>query len=79
MLKCHRLTGESRYMDMADRICVYLTDQAPDIAVETSPEDIEYERRNGYSWYGSQPERLIRRYNEWAEKVLGRYMLYDEE
>lgn len=42
-------------------------------------EDIEYERRNGYSWYGSQPERLIRRYNEWAEKVLGRYMLYDEE
>ena len=29
MLKCHRLTGESRYMDMADRICVYLTDQAP--------------------------------------------------
>ena len=41
-------------------------------------EDIEYERRNGYSWYGRQPERLIRLYKDWAERVLDRYMLYDD-
>lgn len=41
-------------------------------------EDIEYERRNGYSWYGRQPERLIRLYKDWAGRVLDRYMLYDD-
>lgn len=40
--------------------------------------DIEYERRNGYSWYGTQPERLIRRYKEWSDSVLGVYIM-DEE
>ena len=29
MLMCHRLTGESCYMDMADGICEYLVDEAP--------------------------------------------------
>ncbi len=39
--------------------------------------DIEYERRTGYSWYGNQPERLIKLYNKWADQVLNKYIIKD--
>ena len=42
-------------------------------------EDIEYERRNGYSWYGTQPAKLIKQYEEWSAEVLDKYIMYDDE
>ena len=34
-------------------------------------EDIEYERRNGYSWYNHAPEKVLERYDQWkAEHAL---------
>ena len=41
-------------------------------------EDIEYERRMGYSWFGTQPQHLIDLYNDWSARVLDNYILYDE-
>lgn len=31
-------------------------------------EDIEYERRNGYSWFGTQGEKVIKAYTRWKDK-----------
>jgi len=31
--------------------------------------EISYERRNGYGWYTSEPERLFPRYERWKKKV----------
>ena len=30
--------------------------------------DIEYERRNGYAWYGTWPQKLLDKYPEWLKK-----------
>jgi PelA/Pel-15E family pectate lyase len=42
-------------------------------------EDIEYERRTGYSWFGTQPQHLIDLYKEWSARVLNQYILIDDE
>ncbi len=31
--------------------------------------EIGHERRNGYSWYGSQPQKVLSRYAEWRESI----------
>lgn len=41
-------------------------------------EDIDYERRNGYKWFSTQPEKLVDLYDEWSNRVLDKYILYDE-
>jgi len=41
-------------------------------------DEIEYERRNGYSWFGTQPQRLINLYKDWSKRVLDKYILYDD-
>ncbi|HEY8690980.1 MAG TPA: pectate lyase [Chitinophagaceae bacterium] len=33
--------------------------------------DIEYERRNGYAWYGTWPQKLLEKYTEWQKKNAG--------
>jgi PelA/Pel-15E family pectate lyase len=30
--------------------------------------DIEYERRNGYAWYGTWPQKVLDKYPEWLKK-----------
>ncbi len=41
-------------------------------------EEIDYDRRNGYSWFGRQPTRLVDMYDEWSARMLDQYKLYDE-
>lgn len=36
--------------------------------VKYTIEEIGYERRNGYSWYGTSPQKAIKRYNEWLKE-----------
>ena len=36
---------------------------------QPSLEFIGYERRNGYAWYGDQPEDIIRKYPKWLQKA----------
>ena len=40
----------------------------------SSIEDIEYERRNGYNWLNTDPQRLIDMFPAWEERVLMNYM-----
>jgi len=39
---------------------------------KNSLEDISYERRNGYSWYTSSPEQVLKRYPEWKKKWISK-------
>ena len=32
-------------------------------------EDIEYERRNGYSWFGKQGEKVLKEYVKWKNNL----------
>ena len=38
-------------------------------------EDIEYERRNGYSWFGREPQKILEHYKQWYEYILGTYIM----
>jgi len=40
-----------------------------DSVVKYSMAEIEYERRNGYSWYSDRPAGVIKEYGEWARRV----------
>ena len=33
-------------------------------------EDIEYERRNGYSWYNRAPEKVLEQYDQWKKRNM---------
>ncbi len=41
-------------------------------------EEIDYERRNGYSWFGTQPQKLIDLYKNWSAEILEKYIMYNE-
>jgi pectinesterase len=59
--------------DLWGRFCDLNTNRAfvcdRDGIVKYDISEIGYERRTGYGWYTSDPERLIKRYNSWKEKI----------
>ena len=38
-------------------------------------EEIDYERRTGYSWLGTDPQKLIDEFPEWEARMLNGYMM----
>lgn len=55
----------ARYYDL-DRCEPYVCDR--DGLPRRRLEDIGYERRNGYSWFGERPAELYPLYNQWADR-----------
>lgn len=45
-----------------------------DGVAHSSIDDIEYERRNGYNWLSTDPQKLIDEFPAWEERVLMNYM-----
>jgi PelA/Pel-15E family pectate lyase len=41
-----------------------------DKSIHDDVSDLSRERRNGYSWFGAAPQRVLDRYAKWAEKYL---------
>ena len=48
--------------------CILATQIVVDGAPKRSLDEIGYERRNGYSWYNTEPQELYARYETWVKK-----------
>ena len=59
-------TTWARYYDLQTEE-PYVCDR--DGVPQPSLEYIGYERRNGYGWYGNEPQRIIDRFPKWLEKI----------